>query len=76
MIDKVPANTVSQRQSELHMMKISVYKTYHGYLYEIRGLQKAKVYSNEKYWTVEVDCISSARLSMLVELVQVRERNL
>lgn len=60
---RVPANTrLTQRQSELHMIDRYTYtqKPTMGIFINYEGYKTAKVYVNEKYWTVELDCIQFA----------------
>ena len=60
---RVPANTrLTQRQSELHMIDKYQYtsKPTMGIFMKYGDCKRAKVYLNQKYWTVEVDCISFA----------------
>jgi len=54
---RVPANTrLTQRQSELHMIDRYTYtnKPTVGIFINYEGYKTAKVYLNEKYWTVDV----------------------
>ena len=60
---RVPANTrLTQRQSELHMIDKYQYtsKPTMGIFMKYVDCKRARIYLNEKYWTVEVDCISFA----------------
>lgn len=60
---RVPANTrLTQRQSELHMIDRYQYtsKPTMGIFIKYEGYRTAQVYLNEKYWTIELDCISFA----------------
>ena len=60
---RVPANTrLTQRQSELHMIDKYQYtsKPTMGIFMKYVDCKRAKVFLNQKYWTVEVDCISFA----------------
>jgi hypothetical protein len=58
---RVPANTcLTQRQSELHM--IDKYQYTHkptvGIFIKYEGYKTAKVFLNERYWTVDLSSIS------------------
>ena len=57
---RVPANTrLTQRQSELHMIDNYCYtsKPTMGIFIKYEGYKTAKVYLNEKYWTIELGSI-------------------
>ena len=60
---RVPANTrLTQRQSELHMIDRYQYtsKPTMGIFIKYESYKTAKVYLNEKYWTVDLGCIQFA----------------
>ena len=60
---RVPANTrLTQRQSELHMIDRYQYtsKPTMGIFMKYVDCKRVRIYLNEKYWTVEADCISFA----------------
>jgi len=60
---RVPANTrLTVRQSELHMIDRYQYtsKPTMGIFIKYEGYKTAKVYLNEKYWTIELDSIQFA----------------
>jgi hypothetical protein len=63
---RVPANTrLTQRQSELHMIDRYQYtsKPTVGIFIKYEGYKTAKIFMNEKYWIVELDCIQFAGLN-------------
>ena len=58
---RIPANTcLTQRQSELHHIDRYQYtsKPTVGIFIEYEGYKTAKIFINEKYWTVGLDAIS------------------
>ena len=60
---RVPANTrLTQKQSELHMIDRYQYtsKPTVGIFIKYEGYKTAKIFMNQKYWTVELGSISFA----------------
>ena len=74
---RVPANTcLTQRQSELHMIDKYQYtdKPTVGIFIKYEGYKNAKVFLNNKYWTVDLNCISFAG-ARYVSWISTSEKN-